>query len=223
MDRYHSGVQVTEVVKVRIWKDIKSGSIQGLVGYFVRTFLTYLFAPSAGVVAILVGWMEEKPLFEIYVGSLASFAFAALILNQFASWLDKRRIRDRLLFSRIRLNRSPKENTLVLGSEFTSDSHMPIEFVVEELRTSIEQKIPERTGFKKSNIEVPPKGGAYFDDHPITLAKFPCNGSLDGHLEMKIRYGPKGYPKYPLTVKKSVLVSFDADRNPISVTCYDED
>jgi len=52
---------------------------------------------------------------------------------------------------------------------------------------------------------------AWFDDHVIDIGEPPRPGTVEGFAEFKIKYGHPGAARYDLSIKKQVVVSFNAD------------
>jgi hypothetical protein len=151
----------------------------------------------------------------IWVGALFAFAAASHGAVQFDQWLQRRRVADKLNFAHVRLVRDIRGTPmLALGVGLGSSADAPIEFEVSECRTRLNNRVPTNRTYAVRNFTVPPRGGAWFDDHLIDFGQPPAPGTVDGFLDFKIMYGRPGMLKNELEIKKEVIVAFDPSGTP---------
>jgi hypothetical protein len=171
--------------------------------------LTYGLPIGIPLVTGLIGYLSNYPWFWIWLGVLAAFAFISNGLLNFSEWLDRRSVKDKLVFGQVRTAKHINGPGIALGITLSSKAAVPIELNVREVRTKLNNRVPPKTTFEKTDFIVPPQGNFWFDDHTIDIGESPKPGTLEGFAEFTIDYGRPGALNHELVVRKQVVIAFN--------------
>lgn len=193
------------------WKGLATGTVSYVWGKFVLPAIVVLGAP---LVTIVLGAFAEPviPWMYIWVSAIVSLAAASGSMVWIDQTIEKRRIKNKLNFAKMRLGRNIHGPGVFLGVELSNTAMVPVEFRVERVQTRVANRVPTVTRFDRTNFEVPANGVAWFDDHVIDIGAPPRPGTLEGFAEFRLTYGRVGSPsKYDLTIRKQAVMVFNAD------------
>lgn len=192
-------------------KKLSIAGLNEIASEFAKQGLSYAWPFVAAAVTAPLGYIQGLPWMYIWVASGLMFAATAHGLQQFALLRDRTKIKDNLNFAQIRIGRNIHGEGMFLGVLFVNQANSPIEFDVQEANTRLNDKFLPRKPFDRKSFTVPAKGFGWFDDHIIDIGVPPKSGTIEGFAEFKVKYGRPGALKYELSVKKQVVVSFNAD------------
>jgi hypothetical protein len=189
-----------------IGQAIASGAIKATAYH-----ITVIYVLPIGIPLItgLIGYLSNTPWFWIWLGVLAAFAFVSNGLLSFGQWLDRRSVKDKLIFGSVRFVQNINGPGNALGVWLNSKAAVPIELNVREVRTRLNNRVPSNRAFEKTDFVVSPFGYVFFDDHIIDFGDPPKPGTIEGFLEIIIDYGYPGSLNHELVVKKRVLAAFN--------------
>jgi hypothetical protein len=189
-----------------IWSSLAAGSLRAVA---FQLTLSYLLPIGIPVLIGYLGLVQGLPWMHVAVGVGLMFACVTTGLVRLDDWLERRRVRDKLTFASIRFGRNISGPGMFLGVVLNSRASVPVEFEVVEVRTKIGDRVPTKTKFEVTRVIVPVGSNAWFDDHVIDIGTPPKQGSLEGFVEFRFKYGRVGALKHDLIVKKQVLLAFN--------------
>ena len=98
-----------------------------LAGEFLQAWIWPLAVTTGGVV---IGWLQEFPLFYLYLAAVLLFAASSTTLLRFSEWRYRNRVADKLGFHRLRIDKVLDENGVVkalrIGALLSSKALFPI-------------------------------------------------------------------------------------------------
>jgi hypothetical protein len=195
-----------------------AGSVRALAGHFTVTYILPIGLP---LMTALIGYVQGVSWMWVLVGGGLMFGGVTTGLVRFDDWRERRRVRDKLTFQRVLVGRGVRYGGVTLGMELASAASVPIEVQVREVRTRLKNVVPADSFPTRSTI-VSPRGLVGFNDHAIDIGEPPKGGTLDGSIEVKLVYGPKGERlKHSLHIKKGVVVAFGATGTIAHFTSHD--
>ncbi|MEI7611041.1 MAG: hypothetical protein WCJ64_26965 [Rhodospirillaceae bacterium] len=189
-------------------QNILDGVLKAISQYIT---LTYIIPIGAPIVTACLGYSQRVPWMYVWLGVVATFAFATHGILRFDEWRARRLVEDKLAFQTVRVGRSINGEGMFIGVQIKSLAAFPLEFQINEIRTKLNYKVPRETGFELTKFNIPENGSGWFDDHPIRIDDIPKPGTIEGFIEYKINYGRKGALRYCLAGKKQVVVAFNDD------------
>ena len=177
-----------------------------IAGELVKTWLLP-FASTLG--AGLVGWLQEVPLFYMFVGLALFFAAVSTGLLRFTEWQYRNRVVDKLVFKSLRVApnilNAASVDLVRFGFLLSNKSEFPIQFEIEKLHTSFGDYYAPKKDYKRNSITIPPHGDGWFDDHNISVGE-PLVGSEKGIIGISAEIRPAGKAASYSRAKESNLL-----------------
>lgn len=173
-----------------------------VAGPFIAAAVTF----AAGAIDNSVSWMW------VFMASSLTFAGTAVGILRFYELLQKTRVEGNLncLSPSIGIDLN-EPNGICLGLNLQSNGDVPIEFEVQSVRTKLQDKYPPNKPFELKKFIIPPRGVAFFNDYAINVDP-PKSASVEGLVDMEIKYGRPGNLKYSLRIKRQVFLKFGSER-----------
>jgi hypothetical protein len=84
-----------------------------------------------------------------------------------------------------------------IGVSLHNSARFPITVILQRAETEMEGERPPRSMFPRQPTTIFPGNTVIVADDPISLTAHPCE-KLEGHMDLTIRYGPKGREKFEL-------------------------
>ena len=141
-----------------------------LAGEFLQAWIWPLAVTTGGVV---IGWLQEFPLFYLYLAAVLLFAASSTALLRFSEWRYRNRVADKLGFHRLRIDKVLDENGVVkaprIGALLSSKALFPITLKTVDVKTKFDNLYPPKKPFQQTKFTVPVEGGGWFDDHYIVI------------------------------------------------------
>ncbi len=188
--------------------------VLGLEGLRTLGFeaIKYALPIGAPIVAAALGYVQGLPLMYIFVGVLVAFAAAATGILRFDEWQVRRRVDGKLTFIGPGAQKILGKG-IALGVQFYNSAAFPIEFEITELRTEIANKVPKDKLRPNKKLVIPAGQYGWHYDGYIEF-EVPKQGSVNGLLEAKLKYGSVGSSlKYEIAQKKQLTAQFDDEGN----------
>lgn len=173
--------------------------------FMIYIFKMYLIPIILPAVTVIIGCIGNVPWFYIWLGILVSLVLVFLWLVLFDEWLYRVRVKDKVVFKKIRFAKDIREQGIHIGFEISSLALFPIEFEVTSLQVKLDDRVPKEE-HKAKKYTIPPKGYGWFDSGIIKTDKIPSK-VVDGYIEFTINYGKKGRSlNHILSLKKQIAV-----------------
>ena len=180
-----------------------------VTGEFASTWIWPAAITAGGVV---IGWVQQFPLFHLYVGGVFLFAASSTGLLRFSEWRYRNSVYDKLHFNKGRVSQVVNEKghavALLLGVEVRSSALFPISFSVDKIITEFHGKYPPKKDSKQQIHVIPPNGIGWFDDAAIAIP-LTDYGSYEGKVGCTLKYGRSGALNNKLKADKKVMVNFN--------------
>jgi hypothetical protein len=187
---------------------VAAGSIKAIASQIT---LTYVIPIALPIVTVLAGYLHGLPWMYLLTAAGIMFATISTGLVRFDEWIDRRRVSDKLRFASVRIGKDIRGEGFFLGVVFHNAADVTMEFEIEEMRTRLGNRVPEKISYDQPKIVIPPRGNGWLDDHVIDIGEPLKPGTLEGFIECKVKYGRTGDLRYDLNIKKQVLLSFNDD------------
>lgn len=171
------------------------------VVFYIAT--TYILPLGVPVVTAIIGYGSGLSWFWIWLGALAAFAFISTGLLRFAELLERRRTKDKLTFSEIRVGRNIRGSGMFIGVTLNSQADIPMEVRVKEVKTQLGDKVPVVKDFALTRFGVPARSIFFFNDHIINIDETPKPGTIEGFAEFHFEYGRHGKLSHALNSKET--------------------
>jgi len=198
--------------KTWLGRSVAGGSVKAIAYHITLTYVIPLGLPAVTAIA---GYLQGSPVMYIFVAAGVMFAAVATGLVKFDEWIGRRQVRGKLTFASVRFCKDIRGgNGFALGVAVRSVADASVEFEIDSMLTRLGNRVPAKRIYDVRKFIIPPQGNGFFDDHLIDIEKPPSPGTIEGLIECKIKYGHVGNLKYDLTLKKSVVMSFDKDGLP---------
>ena len=84
----------------------------------------------------------------------------------------------------------------------------PLEFSVQDVKTSISDRIPQEKFLNKEPVEIPANGFGWYTDNKIEVQPSP-GMVIKGHISIELIYGRTGNLNRKAKIDKNVLVKFN--------------
>ena len=197
-----------------------------LAGWVAGEALRIWPAPVFGTgAAVVIGWLQELPLFYIYLGAVVSFAAISTGMLQFSQWRYRNRVEDKLVFSTMRFSRrileDDKVKNLRFGIVLSNKALFPIQYEVRKMLTSVGDDRPPKKEYKKNIYTIPIDGTGYFDDFDIPINRT-IDASEEGLIEYEIAYGRPGRLKCTIKGKKRIFFAVSDQGKIEAINWVDE-
>jgi hypothetical protein len=173
--------------------------------------LTYIIPLGLPLVTGYLAHLRGVPWDQVLLFGGIMFAAVAHGLVKFDDWFNRRRVKDKLVVGNVRVLRDEAGPGIALGIELHNTAGFPVEFEGVDIRTKINNRVPPSIPYQRSNHTLQPDGVGQFDDHIIDFGDPPKPGTLEGFVEMEIRYGRPGRLRHTLIIKKHVVIVFNDD------------
>lgn len=188
-------------------KQLSAGALRAVAGYVVSWVLPILVP----LVLVVTAGLQQYPWPLIIALAAFTFAMMSLGLVFFSAWRQKLRVEDKLVFHSVSVGRSITDGGLALGIHLQSKASFPMDFDILEMRTRLGTVVPLQRPYQRTRFTIPPEGFGWFHDHSIDISNAPRNGTVEGFLEFKLRYGRGDAMKYQIASKKQVICQFNAE------------
>ena len=155
------------------WRSITGATIAYA---WTSVVLPYIAPLGATLIAMLLALAAEPkiPWVYIWVAMLVAFAMTSVGILRLDEMLERRRVKDKLNFAKMRYGRNIHGPGVFLGIILGSSASVPIEFEVEEVRTKVNNTVPDKE-LDITPITVPAHGTGFVDDHVIDIGAPPRN------------------------------------------------
>lgn len=189
--------------------------LQWVAGWAVGEFLVrWLWVPAITAGGVVIGWLQDYPLFYLYIGAVILFAAASVAVLRFSEWRYRSRVADKLVFSNVRVGVHPMDTPFKihvrLGILLQNVADFPIRVERVTFNTSFGNKYPPKKEYDVSEIEIPPHGLGFLDDHLIEINDT-LSGMIEGKIEYLVKYGRGLSRRHELKQTKKICVGFNDD------------
>jgi hypothetical protein len=190
---------------------ITGGSITGVVSYLTTNYIIPVGVP---VVTGVVGLVQGFPWFYIIIGVsfVTATVFSALV--KWDEWRIRTKVENKIGFRTVQFANDVHGNGITVGFAIDNLANFPIDFEVYEMMVKLGDKVPQEDHKAGQILTMPSKGVGWHYSHAINLDNPPINGTIDGYLSYKIRYGRLKDLRHMLSEKKNITVIFDDKGEP---------
>ena len=162
-------------------------------------------------VSVVIGWIQDFPLYYLYIGALFSGACFSTGILRFDEWRERNRVEYKLTFNAVRVAKKLKDDgsvqSISLGFKLSNMAAFPIAFRVDELDTQFKDRYPPKKDYEINEITVAPGGVGWFSDHSIDVPVPPVNQAAEGLLRFRLTYGRPNHLRYVLEEKRRCLLA----------------
>lgn len=190
-------------------------ALQWIASWAVGEFLArWLWVPAITAGGVVIGWLENYPLFYLYIGAVILFAASSVAVLRFSEWRYRSRVADKLVFHSVRVGVSPVDSIYKdharLGVLLQNMADFPLQVERVKFNTSLGNRYPPKREYEINQLEIPPHGFGFLDDHLIEINDIlDCN--MEGKIEYLVRYGRGLSRRHELMQTKKVFVGFNED------------
>ena len=153
------------------------------------------------------------------------FAAVSHGLLRIDEWRYRNQAKHKLVFHSMKIHKILSNNGAVeafrLGYILENKAMFPIQFEVVELKTSVNNLTPSKTGFENNKISIYANGSGWFEDHDINVPNQITNKTVEGYLRTQLKYGRPGNLKHELNMEKRLYISFDGKGDIKNIEWYD--
>lgn len=191
--------------KINYTKSTTEGGIKALSFIIFKEFIIPVGAP---LLTIFFGYLNNLPLFYIWIGFLASFALTFHGLVKLNEWLYKIRVENKIGFTGILAGEDIITKGISVQIRIESQAEYPIDARIKILSVQIGDKVPLAED-RLIESQIPAYGYGWKNSAPIKIETPPAPGFLEGHIEYIIEYGIQKNFKYQINGKKKIVLNFN--------------
>jgi len=185
---------------------ITGGGVTGTISYLTTN---YIIPAGVPIVTGVVGWIQGVPWFYLIVGVSFVTAMVFHALVKWDEWKIRTRIENKIAFKTVQFGNDVHGQGITVGFAIDNLANFPIDFEVFEVMVKLGDKVPQKEHKAGQVITMPSKGVGWYYSHAIKIENPPINGTLDGFLSYKIRYGRLKDLRHTFSQKKKITITFN--------------